>query len=184
MTHPISIGTAILDLGDNRFLSHFTHEIFYKDKVVGHLLYTVYNWGEALDMNAARTWLTRKDDYLNRAKKYLLDDSCTVATISDIISTNGSGPRSCLIIDDVITDEFYMGLGIEMHVLSKFLKGNEMKHDFAMCLNWDFLCDRMGMEDKDKLDKMSSIGLYPLDGDIMIRYLNDEMLNSLIVCEG
>lgn len=184
MTHPISLSEAIVDIGDNQFLSHVTHEILIENKVIGHLLYTEYDWGLANDLKTARRWLDRDETYLGRLKKYLLDDSYTIATISDIISQGVTGPRKCIIIDDVSMTPFYMGLGIEKHVIRRLLKESEMKYSFAMCPAWDCLCDRMAIEDEDKVAEMNKLGLCPIDDYIMIRYLDDEMLNDLITAEA
>ncbi|MNG45556.1 hypothetical protein D3C79_33640 [compost metagenome] len=181
MTNPITFSEAFVDVGDNQFLRHVTHEIMMDNKVIGHFLFTEYDWLRAHEMNTVRSWLDREGTYLGRLSKYLLDSGHKIATLSDVISQGLGAQGQCVIIDDVSISPYYMGLGIEMHVIGRFMKSWEMKFSFAMCPGWDFLCDRMAIQDKDKVEMLNKVGLYPLDDYMMLRYLDDEFLNSFVV---
>ncbi len=171
---------TVIKTGDNQFLKHITHQILLNDKVIGHLNYTVYDFGAALELSTARVWLAREDNYIGRLHKYLLDDRHRVATLSDFISSGITGPQKCVIIDDIVMDAAYRYVGTELRMLKIFLIKCEMQFSFAMIPNWNSFCNWIGIKDEYKTEELGKLGFYPLDDYLAFRYLDDEMLNILI----
>ncbi|WP_111873364.1 hypothetical protein [Aeromonas bivalvium] len=166
--------------GDNQFLTHITRQIELREKVIGHLKYTIYNFGAAFELNTARAWLVREDNYIGRLHKYLLDDQHKIATLSEFISSGLIGPEQCVIIDDVVMNAPYRYIGTELRMIRELLTQCEMKFSFAMLPNWRSFCDWLGINDEYKTEELGKLGFYPLDDYLAFRYLDDEMLNMLI----
>jgi len=171
---------VVSETGDNQFLTHIIHPIELREKVIGHLSYTIYNFGAAFELNAARTWLVREYNYIGRLHKYLLDDKHRIATLSEFISSGVIGPQQCVIIDDVVMTTPYRYIGTELRMIRKLLTQCEMKFSFAMLPNWKSFCDWLGINDEYKTEELGKLGFYPLDDYLAFRYLDDEMLNILI----
>lgn len=169
MQREITLSAPYIDLGDNQFLSHHTHEIMLSGLVVGHIMLTFYDYGKAHDSFTSWRWIADDSSYLSAMRDYLFDTSVSVATLPKVMIEGLSGPARVMIIDEVLVISGFEGKGIIGQALDSITELHEANCSFSILTGWTDLarkCQRIGQM-PDAI--FNELGFHPVDDEIMAR---------------
>lgn len=169
LNHAVKVAASTFKVGDNRFLSHATHEITVGGEHVGDTLVSLYDFGSAKSLKVARNWLARPNSYLAQYRKYLFRPEVMVAQLPPDTEVSGSGSGKVLIIDEIIVEPGYATGEYEKSVLENLVASYERIAEAILLPKWQSLGRRMGMGAEDQLHYFANQGFLAIDGGMMIR---------------
>ena len=165
----IRVSDAKVDLGDNHFLSHATHEIRVIGEHVGDALVSFYDFGSAGKLKVARNWLARPDSYLAQFKKYLFMPEKMVATLPHEIELSDNGSGKLLIVDEIVLQPGYTAGNYEAEILQEIVAKYERHCAVLLLPKWQSLGRRLGMRAEEQLEFYAGLGFLAIDGAMMAR---------------
>lgn len=98
----VIVGAPVPDLGENRYLTHFTSEILVDGEVAGYVLFTRYAYARAARDRMPIQWMVKPDSYMAIVQDMLINPEarCTSLPLSvqeSINDTNGT----VVILDEI-----------------------------------------------------------------------------------
>jgi hypothetical protein len=144
----LNLGEAHIDLGENKFLTHLTHEIKIENKVIGHAMLTLYEFKKASREATAWKWLAPKDSYLSNYETYLFDKSFSIPVLPNVFLEDAGKSEKLIIIDEITLEPFFQGRRLESYILNDILVTYEKQCDITLLSGHKELGKRMGYSDE------------------------------------
>lgn len=144
----LHIGKAHIDLGENKFLSHLTHEIKIEEKVIGHIMITLYDFKAASRQSTAWKWIAPKDSYLSKYETYLFDKSFSIPMLPEVFLEDAGNSETLVIIDEITLDPFFQGKRLESYILNDILEIYEKECEITILSGHKELGKRMGYSEE------------------------------------
>lgn len=96
------VGAPVPDMGENRYLTHFTSEILSGDDLAGYLLFTRYSYQRAFEDEIPLRWMIRRDSYIELVKDLVIDPGCLRPRLPlDIDECIDNVHGTVIILDDI-----------------------------------------------------------------------------------
>lgn len=165
----VSISKPDFEVGDNRFLSHGTHEIYVANECVGNALVSLYDFQSAATLKVARNWLSRPNSYLAQYKKYLFVPESMLAKLPPDTEVSGNGSGKLLIIDELLVNPGYESGKFETSTLNEMVDAYSQLCEGILLPKWQSLGRRLGMGAEEQLRYFADMGFLAIDGAMMIR---------------
>jgi hypothetical protein len=116
----IIIGEPTIELGDNRYLTHYVYEVLSDSEFVGHLFLTRYNYRQASDDKIAYRFMCQKDSYIEHNKDFILESSASTAQLPiTIIESIPCDTGILSILDEVTFSPRFKGKHLEVIAIRK-----------------------------------------------------------------
>jgi hypothetical protein len=126
----IMIGDPTIELGGNRYLTHYIYEVLSDSEFVGHLFLTRYNYLKASADRIAYRWICQKDSYIDHNKDFILDPSASTAQLPiSIIESIPCDTGILAILDEVTFSPRFKGKSIETTAIRQLAELWESKSD-------------------------------------------------------
>jgi hypothetical protein len=180
MTQQISLSDAFYDIGENQFLTHISHIVLLDNKEIGSVLLSIYDWGSAENLHAGRQWLSKDCTYLGRLRRYFFDDDKASAKLPKMIGQGIIGHRKALIFDDIMLNPLEMDKGFESKAIELSIEKYKNNCSFLLFPGWSATACRIGVESYESVYYFQQFGLHEIDDFMMIRYLDESILNNKI----
>lgn len=144
MENILNLGEPHVDLGQNSFLTHLTHEIKIGNKVIGHAMITLYNFKKSSQQNTAWRWIAPKGSYLSNFKQYLFNPEFSTPVLPDVLMEDVIDSEEIVIIDEITLDPFFQERRLESYILKDLIEIYEQKSDITLLTGHQELAKRMG----------------------------------------
>lgn len=126
----VIVGEPTPDLGENRYLTHFTSEIFYEEQVVGYILFTRYHYKKVQDDHIPMRWLVQPHSYMSMVQDLVIGSESRHVTLPlDIGESISNDFGHVYILDEVTCDSVGIKKKAYKEAISITLKYLEDKTD-------------------------------------------------------
>lgn len=101
----VFVGDPTPDLGENRYLTHFTSEITYDEDVVGYILFTRYHYRGVQEDSIPMKWLIQPHSYMSQIQDLVIGtESKNITLPLDIAESIDETFGHVYIIDEITCD--------------------------------------------------------------------------------
>lgn len=162
----IVVGAPVPDLGENRYLTHFTSEIIVDEQLAGYLLFTRYDHESAFNDKMPLKWMIRRDSYIELVQDLLIDSTCRVARLPlDIIECIPDEHGTVVILDDITCKPEKFEVDVYEEAIRELISYVEEKSDALLVHEPQGLAKYLGGIDQSPTGFWNSLGVYQTDSD-------------------
>lgn len=112
-----------IELGENRYLTHYIYEVYSDDSFVGHIFMTRYNYLKASEDQVMYRWMCQKDSYIEHNKDCLLESSAATARLPiPLVESIEQHTGVLAVLDEVTFSPRYRGQGLEASAISDLMQ--------------------------------------------------------------
>jgi len=161
--------------GENQFLTHHTLEISDdQGQPIGTALVSLYDAARAEKLNAATRFLTQPGSYLANYAMYLFDTKSIVCKLPELIRFDlPDGTARVLLIDDIIFEGFPPTIKGFCDSVQQLMRLFQEDADIMLLPQWPIMASRIGYSATDVMERLSMIGITPIDALTLIGFMED-----------
>lgn len=165
----VTIAAPAGDIGENRYLTHFTSEIFFGGESAGYLMFTRYDYRSAKAHNIPIRWMIKPFSYMSSAQNLLINKESRGINLPlcvDEMIEDHHG--AVVIIDEITCRPGFSEAEIKLKSISLLVEYLKKKSDgvlineprpFAYYLSGIYTCP---------IDFWGQFGFHPVDQDVFL----------------
>lgn len=170
MKGKLRIGPAHSCKGESDLLTKVTHEIMIKDRVIGQVSITLYDFVKASKINTAWKWISGKGTYLNKFQDYLFDSAYVTPVLPRVIAEESEQSNDIVIIDEILLDHNFTSRRLESYILSDILEMYLSNREIIFVPDYSELSETMGYERELSSVMYSQLGFIFVDSHLAIKF--------------
>lgn len=102
-TSHVTVGSPVADIGENRYLTHYTSEILVGDELAGYALFTRYAYARAAEDRIPIQWMIKPDSYMRIVEDLLINQEARFTALPLMIEESIDDTKGTVAILDEIT---------------------------------------------------------------------------------